>query len=525
MRRPGPALLVPLLLLGLTWAVYAPVRSFGFVDFDDPDVVVHNPHVNAGLTPADVRWAVTGFAVGHWEPLTWWSLQADATAWHLRPGPMHVENVLLHALGSWLLFALLVAMTGAAGRSAVVAALFAVHPMHVESVAWITERRDVLSTPLLLASLWAYARYARAVDRRWAWYAAFLGLYVLSLSAKATGMTMPVALLLLDHWPLRRTGWWRLMVEKVPVAVPAVATAILAAAAQRAVGATSTLADLGVVDRLANAVVTTVLYVAKLAVPTGLSVIYPHPGGRPPAAIAAAAGLLALVTAVAWRQRRRRPYLLVGWAWFLVTLSPTNGLFQSGPQAMADRYSYVPSIGLLVAVVWSMADAAGRAVDVGLSVVVIAAAAVVAHAQVGFWRDTETLFTRANDVTGGSPSADLTLGNLALSRGDVDRAATFYQRTIAASPAEAKAYASLSYCYQRLGDPVAAEQTSARAVALRPHVAAYHVRHALALALLPHDRDAAISECRAALSLDPANADARAGLADLLARPPDPEPR
>ncbi len=520
MRR--PSLLVPLALFGLVAAVYWPVARFGFVDFDDPDVAM-NPHVRGGLTAADVRWAVTGFAVGHWEPLTWWSLQADASAWHGRAGPMHVENAALHWAGSVVLYGLLVTATGAVGRSAAVAALFAVHPMHVESVAWVTERRDVLSTPLLLAAVWAYVRCAR--NRRWASYGAFLILYALSLSAKATGMTLPVVLLLIDFWPLQRTdGWGRRLLEKVPAAVLAAATAAAAAAAQRAAGAASSLAEIGVGDRLTNAVVTTVVYVVKLAVPTGLAAFYPHPGTRPAAAVVAAAGLLAAVTVLAWRQRRRRPYLLVGWGWFLVTLAPTSGVLQSGPQAMADRYSYVPSIGLLVAAVWAVADVVPAAVAATSAAVAVAAMAGVAVRQVGYWRDTETLFTRADAVTDGNSMADVSLGQIALSRGRLDAAEGLFTRAVTEQPGDARAFVALGGVQLRRGDAADAADAFATAVRLRPTVAEFRVKHAAALSVLRGRRAEAIAECRAALALDPADADARAGLADLSARPPEVAP-
>jgi hypothetical protein len=531
MRRPGSSILVPLVLLGLTWAVYSPVRRFGFVDFDDPDVVLHNPHVNGGLTPADARWALTGFAMGHWEPLTWLSLQADASVWRLRAGPMHLENVLLHAAGSAALFGLLASATGAVGRSGVVAALFAVHPMHVESVAWVTERRDVLSTPLLMAALWAYVRYARAGRHRFAWYLGFLGLYGLSLTAKATGMTLPAALLLMDAWPLRRGGWERLrpwgplVLEKLPVAALATAAAAAAVAAQRAVGAASSLAELGVTDRLTNAIVTTVLYVVKLIVPTGLSVFYPHPGTRPAGAVVAAAALLVIATAGTWRQRVRRPYLLAGWGWFLVTLLPTSGIVQSGPQAMADRYSYVPSIGLLVAAVWAAADAvAVTVVRVGTAMVAVAAYGMVGHRQVWFWRDTETLFNHADAVTDDNAVAAVALGNIALARGDAETAARRFQQAVDEQPGDADARAALgNYCLTR-HDPATAAELFGDAVRLRPRVARFHVQRAAALSQLRGRRADAVAECRAALALDPSNADARAGLADLLARPPEDRP-
>ena len=516
MSRPGPSLLVPLVLIALVAAVYGPAVRFGFVAYDDPEVA-QGPHVRGGLTAADLRWAVTGYEQGHWEPLTWWSLQADASAWHGRAGPMHAENVLLHAAGSCVLYGLLAAATGSLPRSAAVAALFAVHPMHVESVAWVTERRDVLSTPLLLAAVWLYVRYARARRRERAWYAAFLVAYALSLTAKATGMTMPVALLVLDSWPLRRSPWPRLLLEKVPVAILAGANAWLALAAQRAAGATSSLADLPLAARAGNAVVTTVIYVAKLAVPTGLAAIYPHPGWWPTAAVVAAGGLLGLVTAFAWRQRRRRPYLLAGWAWFVVTLLPTSGIAQSGRQAMADRYSYVPSIGLTVAAVWAAADAVPTpAAGASVAVAAVLGYGLAGRRQVGFWRDSDTLYARAAAVTGANPVADVGLGRAALARGDLAAAEARFSRAAGESPGEPGALAGLGVVRLRQGDAADAERLLAAAAAARPNVADYRIQHAVALSARPGGRAAAVAELRAALSTDPDNAAARAGLADLL---------
>jgi hypothetical protein len=521
-----PSLLVIPLLFVLTWAVYRPVAGFGFVDYDDPEVVTANPHVSTGLTVTNARWAVTGFAAGHWEPLTWWSLQADASAWHGRAGPMHVENVLLHAAGACVLYGLLATATGAPGRSAVVAALFAVHPMHVESVAWVTERRDVLSTPPLLAAVWAYVRYARAAGRgRLGWYAATLALYAVSLLAKATGMTLPAVLLLVDFWPLRRAGWWRLIAEKLPLAALAIPVAALAVAAQRAVGAASSISDLTITMRLANAAVTTVLYVAKLAVPSGLAVFYPHPGDRPVEAVIAAVGLLALVTCGAYLQRRRRPYLLFGWGWFLVTLAPMSGIAQAGAQSMADRYTYVPSIGLFVAVVWAAGQLVPlRMVRLALAATTTVALTVVARWQVGYWRDTETLFKRDADVTGGNVVAYLELGTVAYDRGDVRAAAELYGRAVADAASDPRGYHNLGNCLMTAHDPAAAAKYYADAVQFGPTVAAYRLDYARALSMLPGRRAEAIAQCRVVLSIDPSNPTAHAALADLLGRPPEGRP-
>ena len=526
MPRPGWSWLVVPLLILLTAAVYRPVADYGFVNYDDPQVVTDNPHVAPGLTTANARWAVTGFAAGHWEPLTWWSLQTDESLWYARPGALHVENVVLHAASVVLLFGGLTAATGAVGRSAVVAALFAVHPMHVESVAWITERRDALSTPPLLAAVWAYVVYARSTRwRRPLAYAAVLVLYALSLLAKATGMTLPLVLLLVDVWPLdRRDRWpWR-VIEKLPLVAMAVPAAVLAVAAQRAVGATSTLSDLTPAMRLANALVTTCLYVAKLAVPTGLAVFYPHPGDRPLATVVAAALLLAGATAVAWRQRRRRPWLLFGWAAFLVVLAPTSGVAQSGAQAMADRYTYVPSIGLFVAIVWTVADAVrAPAVLAAATVAIVATLTVMAHRQVGYWRDTRTLFAHDDVVTGGNVVAALELGDCDYADGRLADAVRWYNRARLLGPDDARPYNNLGNCMLSAHDPAAAAGYYADAVRRGPKVAAFRVDLASALSVLPGHRADAIAQCRAAIAVDPSNAPARAALADLLARPPEPK--
>ncbi len=303
--RGGRPWAVAVILVGLMAVAYGPVRRFGFVPFDDPQNVTDQPHVRAGLTAAGWRWAWTSFDQGPWMPLSRLSYLWDARAFGLDPRAMHVENVALHAAAGVLLYLWLAEATGAAGRAAVVAALFVVHPTHVESVAWITERRDVLSGSLLMGAVWAYVRHARTGGR--AAYAAAVGLYAASLLAKATGMTAPALLLLLDAWPLRRAGRvgrGRLLWEKVPFVALAVPAAALAVYGQRVAGAAVPLADEPVAARVANALVTTVLYAAKTAVPTGLSPMYlpPRGGWSPGQVVAAAAVLTAGIGAAVWRR-------------------------------------------------------------------------------------------------------------------------------------------------------------------------------------------------------------------------------
>jgi len=348
------------MLVLLVAVIYWPVWHFGFVEFDDPENLYRQPHVLGGPTAENVRWALTAYHMGHWVPLTRLTYLLDQYWFNLNPGVMHVEDVLLHLTGSLMVYAVLVLMTGAVWRSAAVAILFAVHPMHVESVVWITERRDVLSTPLLLAAVLAYVLYVRSdvSKRKWGWYAAAIAFYGMSLTAKAMGTTLPMLLLLLDFWPLRRmersTRLQALVIEKVPFAMLALVVAVLAVQAQAAAGAVVSVTAEPVSVRLANAVVTDVLYLGKLAVPTKLSAMYVLPSEpRPVGQVLLAAGLLVALIGYAARWRRRRPYLLVGLGWFLVTLLPVSGIVQSGMQAMGgpvqlcavDRIFYIGCVG------------------------------------------------------------------------------------------------------------------------------------------------------------------------------------
>jgi len=316
----------------LTAAVYWPVHRFDFVEYDDASYLDQNPHVRQGITAAGLKDAFVDLRYDNYDPpLATISFELDQNLLGLRPGPMHVENVLLHLLAGLLLLRLLFVATGKLNLSVAVAALFLCHPMHVESVAWISERKDVLSIPLLLAAMLAYMRFCRmpAGARRWLMYGLLLVLFTLSLLAKAMGVTLPAVLLLLDFWPLRRwptKPWLWLGIEKVPLVLIAAIVSMVQFVAQAQIGASGSLAQFGLMDRISNAIVCYCLYIVKLAVPTNLAVFYPHPGSRPVTAVIAAAGVLALVSVICWRLRHRMPYALVGWLWFVGTLVPVIGL-------------------------------------------------------------------------------------------------------------------------------------------------------------------------------------------------------
>ncbi len=348
-------------LVLLTVAGFWPSIGNGFVNYDDDEYVTENPHVQAGLTLNGMRWALTATEAANWHPLTWVSHMADRSLFGADPRGHHLSSLIWHLANVVLLFLVLFRMTGATGRSAAVASLFALHPLHVESVAWISERKDVLSTFFWILTLWAYARYAnRPGPRRYLLVVAFLAL---GLACKPMLVSVPLVLLLLDFWPLDRLHppYWPVVREKIPLVILAAASSVITLVAQHRGGALGSFERLPLSMRLENAVVSYAGYLWKTIRPVGLSIVYPHPGpGRPGWQVAGAMALLAAISYGAIRARRRRPYLLVGWLWFLVTLVPVIGLVQVGEQAMADRYTYVPLVGPFVAVVWGAADLVRR---------------------------------------------------------------------------------------------------------------------------------------------------------------------
>jgi tetratricopeptide (TPR) repeat protein len=398
------------------------VRRYGFVSVDDHIYVTDNAQVLAGLTWSGVAWAFTTIHANFWHPLTWLSLMLDVQVFGVNPGTMHVTSLLLHLASTLVLFAALSRMTGRPGPSAFVAALFAVHPLHVESVAWISERKDVLSTFFMTLTLWSYAVYA---DRRRvgkparAAFLGVLGLFALGLMAKPMLITLPFVMLLLDWWPLGRTsgvplraclaeaegegGWRPLLREKLPLFGLAGVFAGIAFVAQKRGGAVAGLQSFPLAGRVANALHSYVAYIGQMFWPVGLVAFYPYP--QVVAVLPAIAALLALaaVTVAVALAARRRPYLAVGWLWYVGTLFPVSGLVQVGSHAMADRYTYVPLIGLFVMVAWGAADLAGRArlprgVLAAASCTALLACTALTTVQVGTWQDSVALWQHALDV-------------------------------------------------------------------------------------------------------------------------------
>lgn len=522
-------------LIAATWLVYLPVADFDFVNLDDPAYVAENPYVQTGLNTTNIAWAARTTHLANWHPLTWLSLMADAELFGTDPGVFHLGNLSLHTINALLLYAVLWQMTGAVWSSACVAALFAIHPLHVESVAWISERKDVLSTLFGLVAMSAYTRYARA--GKWMWYAASLLAFAASLLAKQMLVTLPCLLLLLDVWPLSRTRWnsdaaaepsdsttrqsWgRLLAEKVPFFALSALFSILIYVTQSTGGSVQSLAVVPLGTRISNAVVAYVLYLAKTIWPAGLAVLYPHPGDIPVAEVATAGAILAIITAAVLLTARRRPYLPVGWFWYLGTLFPVIGLIQIGDHQLADRYSYFPLIGVFIAVTWLLASLASRAawlrglIAVGVCVT-LGALTVAARAQVDVWRDSQTLFTHTIAVTGENPVAHFNLGAAYEELGQLDTAADEYRRTLQFAPSYAAAHHNLGnvrLAQNRYGEAIDHYRA---AIEIDPEFSDAHNNLGNALRESGR-REEAMAEFRTAVEIDPNHPAAHGNLASLL---------
>jgi hypothetical protein len=479
-RGHAPPALIAAALCVLALAVFWRTGSFGFVAFDDPRYVLDNPHVLAGLSWPGVRWAFSTTFAANWHPLTWLSLMLDVEVFGPDPGWMHRVNLLWHCADTVLLFLVLRAATGSTWRPALVAALFAVHPLHVESVAWISERKDVLSAFFWLSAMAAWVRYARrpAVGR----YLLVAAAMALGLLAKPMVVTLPAVLLLLDVWPLGRADPerpWRswapgLLLEKLPLLALSLASSAMTLMAQSGGGAVAASARLPLAARMGNALVAWVWYLWKSFWPASLTAFHPHPamspGGIPAWKVAGAASLLAAISALAWRERRRRPWLAAGWAWFLVTLLPVIGLVQVGRQGMADRYAYLPIVGIFVMVAWSLpaASAPSRVAIAAVAGAAVLALAVAARAQVETWRDTESLFSHATAVDHDNWLAWGNLGLWHFDRGRRDEALRAFLEAVRSAPWDADGWANVAACHAAEGRWGQAADALERAVALRP---------------------------------------------------------
>lgn len=460
------ATIASLLLAVVTLALYNGVNRHPFVNYDDDRYVTENPHVRQGLTTETFKWALTSTEQANWHPLTWMSHALDVSLFRLNPAGHHFTSLFLHAINAILLFLLLLWSTKRIGPSLFVAALFALHPINVESVAWVAERKNVLCTFFFILTLWAYGLYVQRPG--WKRYLAVALLFAAGLSSKPMVITLPFVLLLLDYWPLaRERSWSRLALEKLPLLVLSVGSALITMNAQQAGGALRTTVFTA---RLANALYAYAMYLWKMVWPIRLAPMYPHPGGAlgvGPLLLAALA--LIAITAAVWRFRERR-YLLTGWLWFLGTLVPVIGLVQVGDAAMADRYAYIPLIGIFVMIGFGAADLAERlktgvwpTVPAGVALIALS---VVTHRQIDYWQSNTELWAHTLAVTQNNFIAEDNLGGALILDGKEDEAQPHFAAAARINPRDAMSRSNLGTYFQTHNQPRQAVTEYESAVAL-----------------------------------------------------------
>ena len=520
-----------MLMLAATLAVYSQVRHYEFVNYDDPEYVGNNIHVRAGLTAGGLVWALTSFDAANWFPLTWLSHMADIQFFGMESGWHHLTNVWLHAIDALLLFAVLKRMTGARWPSALVAFLFALHPLHVESVAWVAERKDVLSAFFWFLTLWCYARYAERPGA--GRYLAVLLAFCLGLMAKPMIVTLPFVLLLLDVWPLRRARLpWRwnsppgkaLLLEKLPLLALAVGTSVVTFLAQRHSGAVAPLVGIPLALRLENGLVSYLAYIGDMLWPANLAVLYPLPRTLPALGVAAAGLALAGISILVARQFRARPYLAVGWCWYLGTLVPVIGLVQVGTQSHADRYTYVPAIGLSIMLAWGAAELVerrprARNAVIGAAVVACSACLAVTWFQIQYWASSERLLGHALEVTSDNFITHHNLADYYLQVNRNEEARQQEAEALRINPLYLEARLNLALALSLLGRPGDAETEYRRALELHPEGKQMVVAHSgLGAALAAQHRTTeALPELQLAVRLKPESADGHYNLGTALA--------
>lgn len=469
-------------LVAITFAVFGQTWRFDFVNYDDDRCVYENATVAQGLTTAGMASAFGHFHYGNWIPLTVVSHMLDSQFYGMNAGGHHLTNVLIHAATVVLLFLVLRQMTGAVWRSAFVAAVFAVHPLHVESVAWVTERKDVLSGLFFVLTLWAYVRYVRS-PRSLVNYLIVVILFALGLLAKPMLVTLPFILLLLDYWPLGRipnaefqTSSFRamapLVLEKIPLLMLSVVSCVTTVMAQS--HAVQPLKTVPFPLRVENAVVSCAAYIGQLFYPANLTALYPYPiNGLPFPEVVAALSVLAAVSLGVFFWHRKAPYLLAGWLWYLIMLAPVIGLVQAGVQARADRYTYLPQIGLCLMLAWLVEQASARLpyrralLGTG-AVLVLVALMAMAHAQTACWRDSESLWTHTLAGTKNNSIAHNNLGLFLSQKGRVDEAIGHFQQALAINPDNDSAENNLGLALVKQDQTGEAAGHFQKAVAINP---------------------------------------------------------
>ncbi len=519
----------------ITLALFSPLCHYDFLDFDDQAYVTENPYVRSGLNCNSLAWAFTTSTAGNWHPLTWLSHILDVQFFGLKAGLHHLTNVLLHTANVVLLFFLLQKMTGAVWRSALVAALFAWHPAHVESVAWIAERKDVLSALLFVLTLFAYVWHA--VKPGWGRYTVTLALFALALMAKPMVVTLPFVLLLLDFWPLRRVSadlaplaeskpantssfpplpLSRAVAEKIPLlAMSAIGCALTLWAQQRS-NAVASVQEISLSHRVTHALVSYLDYFAILIFPRHLAIFYPYPLHEETANAIGGAAMLAVASVPAVILARRRPWLAVGWFWFLGMLVPVIGLVQVGNQAFADRYTYLPAIGLFICVVWAGADLALRIPTAKLLAPAVGVAMLAATScQIPVWKNTRAVFEHAAYVTQNNYLALTLLGSLRATDGDWNGAIALYREALRDKQNYAEAHFFLARALEHQGKADQAVREYDLALSINPSFEQARISLGLRLAG-EKEYDLAAAQYEAVLKTNPRSAVAHNDLARLL---------
>ena len=544
MDRRHSAFAVILFLIITTFAVFWQVRNHEFVILDDGKYVTENSHVRDGLTWEGLVWAFTTTHANFWHPLTWISHMLDCELYGLEPAGHHLTNLLIHIANTLLLFLVLERMTGALWPSAFVAAMFALHPLHVESVAWAAERKDVLSTFFYVLTIGSYVRYVEhpGINR----YLLVLLTFALGLMAKPMLVTLPFVLLLLDYWPLDRfqfvqqsgngcaqaqqsvrpnnqkCSFFRLVLEKSPLFVLAAVSCIVAYLAQEQGGALKALNLFPIEVRIANAVFSYASYIGKTIWPQHLAVFYPHPGMLPLWQIAGAGLLLVCISLLVIRAAHRSPYLAVGWLWYLGTLVPVIGLVQVGDHAMADRYTYVPLIGLFIMIAWGSCDISKRwryrRIVLPISTGVLLCASMISTGfQLRHWQNSTTLFEHALDVTADNTLAHTNLGVVLAGQGKPDEAVFHYTQALRIKPDHLEARINMGVALAAQGKLDEAVAHYSQALHIKPDFAGAHYN--LGNALLEQGKtEEAIKHFREALRIKPNDAEVHNNLGIVLAK-------
>jgi protein O-mannosyl-transferase len=530
-------ILVCVALVAVTFAVYLQVGNHQFIVFDDDTYVTQNEHVANGLTGPNIVWAFASVEEGNWHPVTWLSHMADVQLYGMNPRGHHLTNVALHIVSSLLLLFLLLRMTGSLGRSSFVAALFALHPLHVESVAWVAERKDLLCAFFWFLTLLFYTDYVK--KRKTGLYLLTLFSFVLGLMSKPMLVTLPIVMLLIDFWPLERyrdveqhPGQQQLssivkvlIKEKIPFFICSLFSGVITIYAQHKGGATSGLDTVPFLFRLENALVAYATYLAKTLYPHDLGVLYPIKSSLPLGQVTGSLFVLLLISVVALRGWRRYPFFSVGWFWFLITLLPVIGLIQVGSQSMADRYTYLPGIGLFIMFSWGVPALSGRLQHrerflAPLAALVILASALATWRQLGYWRDSIALFQHTLQVTSNNYLINSNLGGALAQKGNLDAAIQQFNESLQINQNFATTHYNLGLTLVDKGDLDGGIQQLEVALRMTPNDAKTH--YGLAVALFRKGSvDAGIRHYQAALLISPNDAKAHYGLGIALARKGD----